>query len=127
MTARRTAQLISLLAILLGGAGQLCAQNTATGEQPDFVFRSLIAQPNCQVERIASLSQADVVVLTGGYDAGFRPGVACNIQRGEEIIGTLVVAEATPEKSAALITELNPENPIRTGDTVRVRTFTFTR
>jgi hypothetical protein len=75
-----------------------------------------------QITQVVSASSADLVVLGVGYEAGFRQGMICNVTRGSEKLGELVLVDLRPRVASALIVNLTPDRSLQPGDTVIVKT-----
>ncbi|MFZ9605351.1 MAG: hypothetical protein ACO3A9_06685 [Opitutales bacterium] len=78
------------------------------------------------VVQVLAGRDADLVVVAGGHDRGFRPGAVCTVSRDGRPFGTVVVAEAARSRSVALILSLDPaaDAPaarIQPGDVVATR------
>ncbi len=78
------------------------------------------------VVQVLAGRDADLVVVAGGHDRGFRPGAVCTVSRDGRPFGTVVVAEAARSRSVALILSLDPAADataarIRAGDVVSTR------
>ncbi len=78
------------------------------------------------VVQVLAGRDADLVVVAGGHDRGFRPGAVCTVSRDGRPFGTVVVAEAARSRSVALILSLDPADDataarIRAGDVVATR------
>lgn len=78
------------------------------------------------VVQVLSGRDADLVVVAGGHDRGFRPGAVCTVSRDGRPFGTVVVAESARSRSIALILSLDSAaDPaaarIQPGDVVATR------
>ena len=60
------------------------------------------------VVQVLAGRDADLVVVAGGHDRGFRPGAVCTVSRDGRPFGTVVVAESARARSVALILSLDP-------------------
>ncbi len=77
-------------------------------------------EPGSIVE-IHAMPGHDVVFVSGGSLAGHRNGMAFAAVRGSEMIGELIVVEASPRYSAMLITSIAPAAVLQPEDTVTVK------
>ncbi len=75
-----------------------------------------------QVREVASLPAADLVVLDGGFEAGFRQGMVCTVTRGNILIGELLLVDLRARVSSALILDLTSGQGLQPGDRVAVKT-----
>jgi hypothetical protein len=74
------------------------------------------------VVQVLAGRDADLVVMAGGHDRGFRPGAVCTVSRDGRPFGTVVVAEAARSRSIALILSLDASAArIQAGDVVAIR------
>jgi hypothetical protein len=75
------------------------------------------------VLRVLVGREADLVVVAGGHDRGFRPGSVCTVSRDGRPFGTVVIAEADRSRSVALILSLDSgaAAAVRPGDVVSTR------
>ena len=84
---------------------------------------SLFPTGEATVAEVRTTEAADIVLLAGGFDRGFRQGMRCEVLRGDDIIAVLVLAEVRAENTAALILDLPAGQSIQSGDFVRIQTF----
>lgn len=98
--------------------GTLMSVLTASASAP-----SLFPAGEALVAEVRATEVADIVVLAGGFDQGFRQGMRCEVRRDGEIIAILVLAEVGAARSAALILDLADGKSIQPGDFVRLQTF----
>ena len=78
------------------------------------------------VVQILAGRDADLVVVSGGHDRGFRPGAVCTVLRAGRPFGSVVIAEADRSRSVGLILSLDAldasaPSRIRAGDTIALR------
>ena len=76
------------------------------------------------VVQVLAGRDADLVVVVGGHDRGFRPGAVCTVSRDGRPFGTVVIAEAARARAVALILSLDPAPAgarILPGDVVATR------
>ena len=90
------------------------------------VLGSAEADGKGSVVHVLAGRDADLVVVTGGHDRGFRPGAVCTVSRDGHPFGTVVIAESVRSRSVALILSLDPlaasSSPrIQPGDVVSTR------
>lgn len=99
-------------------AGMLMSVLSASASAP-----SLFPTGEAPVAEVRATEVADIVVLAGGFDQGFRQGMRCEVRRGGEIIAVLVLAEVGAARTAALILDIAEGQSIQPGDLVRLQTF----
>ena len=99
------------------------AGSFARGEAPAFAHAPLHAAGEGRVVDVAETEAADLIVLAGGIDAGFREGMLAQVVRGDIYVATVLLAAVAGERAVALITDLAPEQVIASGDRVRIQTF----
>ena len=75
-----------------------------------------------QVVALQPTRVADLVILGGGYDADFRPGMVCRVTRAGVDVGEILLVELRPNCSAALILSLAPRQSIHAGDVASMKT-----
>jgi hypothetical protein len=75
------------------------------------------------VVALASARAADLVILGGGYDADFRPGMVCRVTRGTTLVAEILLVELRPAACAAVILSLEPKQSIQAGDLARMKTL----
>ncbi len=73
------------------------------------------------VVAIQTSRATDLVILSGGYDRGFRPGAVCTVSHDGKPFGSVVIAEANRTRAVALILNLDAQSLIRPGDLVTPR------
>ncbi len=103
----------------------LCAFATAIAfaESPGFAKAPLHAAGEGEVLEVAETEAADLIVLAGGIDAGFREGMLAQVVRGDTYVATVLLAAVAGQRAVALITDLVPGQVIAPGDRVRIQTF----
>jgi hypothetical protein len=79
------------------------------------------ATPSAAVVGIEPTRVADLVLLQGGFDVGFRQGMVCRVKRGATDIAEVLLVELRPTCSAALILSVAPKQSIRTGDVASIK------
>lgn len=124
--------ILSLAATLVVGAGGLSVVSAADSIQPAqgraeqtgplWAQRPLVSSSRALVARVVATATADVVLLEGGHNEGFRDGMACEIFRGNELIAELMIVHCETERSAALITALRADTGIHPGDVANIKT-----
>lgn len=95
------------------------------GELPSFVFDPLYADNEGSVYGVYEARQADLVLVKGGFDSGFRQGMVCKVSKGAAQIGEVLLVNVRNNCSAALILDLEPETTIEPGQSVRIKTVNF--
>lgn len=100
---------------LLGLATLVTVSGSA---RPTFVGESLEPNGLARVSAVVAGETADLVVLDGGLEAGFRTGMIAQVERGTDRVARLLVVEATPSQAVALILEGAPGLRIQTHDRV---------
>lgn len=94
----------------------------ADPEIPDFVFSSLYSPNRGVVYGVYEGRHADLVLVAGGFDSGFRSGMVCNVRAEGNDIAEIIMVDVRENTSAALIRDLKPENVIVPGQSVRIKT-----
>ena len=79
------------------------------------------AAPAAVVVSIQPTRIADLVMLSGGFDAGLRQGMLCRVTRGAVEIGEVLLVELRPSCSAALIVSVASKQAIRPGDRAAIK------
>ena len=79
------------------------------------------ADGKATVTTIQSARATDLVILSAGYDHGFRPGAVCTVSHDGKPFGSVVIAEANRSRAVALILNLDPQSQISPGDLVSPR------
>ena len=79
------------------------------------------ATPVAAVVAVESTRVADLVMLSGGFDAGLRQGMVCRVTRGTTEIAEVLLVELRPSCSAALILNVAPKQSIRVGDLAAIK------
>ena len=77
------------------------------------------------VQKVAAGTSADLVLLDSGMEKNFCTGALCVVERNGDSVAELIIAESDAERAVALITQLNTNQTILTGDSVRLKTITF--
>ena len=103
--------------------GVLASASFACAKVPDFVSESIYSSNRANVLIVDPNLAADLVILNGGLEQGLRLGMVCLVERGVQTVGELIIIESTSNCSAALILDLTDELTIRSGDSVRIKTF----
>ena len=115
-----TFRLLALCA-LLSGASLVIAQSFVETE-PAFAYSSIRPSARTTVFGVATTPEADLVLLEGGHDQGFRVGAVAEVYNGPERIAELILIDARADRAAALIIALTANQTIQSGDTVRLGT-----
>lgn len=92
---------------------------------PAFVFEPLYADNQGSVYGVYEARQADLVLVKGGFDSGFRRGMVCEVAKNAGQVGEVVLVDVRNNCSAALILDLEPENVIEPDQSVRIKTVNF--
>lgn len=91
-------------------------------EIPAFVFEPLYSSNRGIVYGVYEGRHADLVLVAGGFDSGFRAGMVCQIFQEGADVAEVIMVDVRENTSAALIRELKPENRIAPGQSVRIKT-----
>jgi hypothetical protein len=102
-----------LAALLLALTGAVAARAGISVE------RSVGAAP---IVRIATLPEADLVVLGAGLEVGLRQGMVCSVLRRDEQIAEVLLVDMRPRAATALILALAPGRTLQPGDVATVKT-----
>lgn len=89
---------------------------------PAFLFQGFYASNHGDVLTVYSAEAADIVLLRGGFDSGFRNGMICQVRDGEEEVAEIVLVDVRHNCAAALITHLEDGRTIEPGHLVRIKT-----
>lgn len=116
-----TSRFTKLAGLLLSGV--LVAGSVVRAEVPAFVKESLYSSYAASVASVESTLAADIVVLDGGLEQGFRRGMVCTVNRGLNSIGEMIIIESRSDRAAGLILELVDDSIIQAGDIARVKTL----
>lgn len=103
-------------ALLPFSAGTVVARERIASE-PVPIFESSAAT----VAGIVCGNAADAVVVGAGYDRDFCTGARCVVERDGVPVAEIVIADADRSRAVALITYLEKNNVIQTGDTVKLK------
>ena len=79
------------------------------------------AEGRAKVAQVIAGNNTDLVVVSGGYNCGLRPGAVCTVIREGRAFGSVIVAEATEQRAIALILSLESSTQIMSGDTITLR------
>lgn len=108
------------LAFLPFSAGMLRGQNfSGAGDAAISVSQSNIAS----VTAVSAGKFVDAVLIDAGYDRNFCTGARCSVERAGVPVAEIIIAEALWDRAAALITNLENNQTIQTGDTVKLKTI----
>ena len=120
-------QLLFCLRCLFGGCAMLVAADLVAADlfagRPAFVSQSLEPSFSSKILSLESLLSTDVVWLSGGLRDGLQAGMHCEVSRGNQVIGQIVIVEASSTRAAALITALEQHSTFKSGDLARVQTI----
>jgi hypothetical protein len=92
---------------------------------PAFVFEPLYASNTGSIFGIFETRHTDLVLVQGGFDAGFRNGMVCRVLRGPEDIGEVMLVDVRKRSAAAVIVRLEVGQVISPSDSVRIKTVKF--
>lgn len=81
----------------------------------------VIAAAPVTVAAIAPTRTADLVLLSGGFDAGLRQGMVCRVTRGGAEIAEVLLVDLRPTCASALIVAQSAGQSIRAGDVASVK------
>ncbi|NCG08740.1 MAG: hypothetical protein GWO81_04110, partial [Verrucomicrobia bacterium] len=95
----------------------------ATPEQPHFISEGLYSPNAAPVKEVLASENADLVVLEGGTQQGFRKGMICRIERDSRTVGEVIIIASQHQRAAALILQIAPETTIQAGDIARIQTI----
>ncbi|MCC5789857.1 MAG: hypothetical protein JJT75_09485 [Opitutales bacterium] len=104
------------LFLLLSGFSLLQGESPAL---PEWVHASSGDIETARVLAIEELSEADLVIFSGGYETGYRPGMVGAIQRHGNSYAEVLIVEVRPKVMAAVIRELEEGHSIQSGDLLR--------
>lgn len=96
----------------------------AVPSRPDFVD-SLDSSNRAVVDRVVVGSEADLVVLSGGWLEGFRTGMACVVYEGQVQTGEILLVDVRLNHAVGLIINSSEETGINPGSLVTVKTFSI--
>lgn len=83
------------------------------------------SQGDAAVKQVVAGASADLVLLDSGMEDNFCTGAVCVVERRGVPVAELIIAEARAEQAVALITQLNTNQTILNGDSVKLKTITF--
>ncbi|MEM9227698.1 MAG: hypothetical protein AAGA45_06990 [Verrucomicrobiota bacterium] len=123
----RFANTLAIVSLLLTGSttamGEAIIQNADRADRPYFVEGSIFPSGRTSVFGVAQTQVTDVVLLNSGLDEGFRLGMVCRVQRGDLSVADLILVDVRADRAAALILKLEPDQAIRSGDAVSIKTI----
>lgn len=117
MIARFAVSLFVLSAISPLSAG------TTDGQSVPAPEISVFESNRATVAALFAGRDADLVLVDAGFDTGFCTGARCSVERAGVPVAEVVVAEASRERAVALITQIENNQTIQTGDTVKLKTI----
>lgn len=79
------------------------------------------AMPAASVASIHPTDGADLVLVNGGWNAGLRLGMACQVGRQGLRIAELLLVDVQSDAAVGLIVQLAPGQAMRDGDNVSVK------
>lgn len=83
------------------------------------------SQGTASVKTVVAGTSADLVLLDSGMENNFCTGAICVVERQDVPVAELIIAESLADRSVALITQLNTNQTILNGDSVKLKTITF--
>lgn len=92
---------------------------------PSFIFQPVYASNEGSVYGVYEARHADLVLLQGGFDSGFRTGMVCRVADGEADVGELMLVEVRNNCAAGIILHLESGKIIEEGHSVRIKTVKF--
>ena len=119
MTSRFAFALALAFPLLPSPAGTAAAQSVPEAAETVSFTESNAAE----VSAIYAGEAADVIVIKAGYDRDFCTGAFCRVERAGIPVAEIIIAEASRDRAAALIIQLENNQTVRTGDTVRLKTI----
>lgn len=93
--------------------------------KPEYVEDSLYPTGETHVFGTAQYNDADVVLLDGGSDRGFRTGMLCDVSNETGIFARIVLVEVEEDRSAGLIIEFVDDESIKFGNLVKIKTVRY--
>lgn len=100
--------------------GMACFSVTAS--VPNFIQGSIYTSNQAAVTEIVEVDRSAIVFLNDGLNAGFDIGMTATVLRGVQEIASILLVASEHSKSAAMILELNDQQSIQVGDTVKIKT-----
>ena len=85
------------------------------------ILGSAEAEGRAKVTQVIAGQNTDLVVVSGGYNCGLRPGAVCTVIHEGRAYGSVIVVEANEQRSVALILSLDSSKQITSGDTITLR------
>lgn len=124
---RRAFRWTAALAVLFCslGVGQAVAEEPSSPELPGFLFEPLYASNQGSVYGIYSASHADLVLVAGGFDAGFRNGMVLRVFDDSGDVAEVMLVEVRENCAAGLILQLAEGKVIEAGHSVKIKTVKF--
>ncbi len=117
---------VAALALALGvmaTGNTLPAADLPVYERPAFVHIEPGDIAPAEVREIRSTEVTDLVLVAGGYQHGYRPGMVCRVIRDDENVAEILLVEVRDRVSAGIIVGILSEKIIEPGDAVRVKTL----
>lgn len=94
-------------------------------EVPAFLFEPFYASHVGSVYGVYEARHADLVLVSGGLNTGFRTGMICRVQDGVGEVGEVILIEVRHNCAAGLILALKDGKRIEPGHAVRTKTVVF--
>jgi hypothetical protein len=113
----RSVTAISFLCLLGMGVA------SARVAHPAFVDGPVHSPNLARVHSVHAAEKADFVILDDGALAGFDVGMVLSASRENQEIAELLIIKTVRDRAAALILSLSEGQILKTGDTVRIKTF----
>ncbi len=110
-------------AVALLSLSALSPLSAGTSEGRDAPEVSVFESNTASVAALFAGRDVDLVLVDAGFDSGFCTGARCSIERAGVPVAEVVVAEASRERAVALITQIENNQKIQTGDTVKLKTI----
>ena len=85
------------------------------------ILGSAEAEGRAKVAQVIAGNNTDLVVVSGGYNCGLRPGAVCTVTHEGRAFGSVIVAEATEQRAVVLILSLESSTQITLGDIITLR------
>ncbi|MBR6798421.1 MAG: hypothetical protein IKM45_07050 [Opitutales bacterium] len=96
---------------------------SASGLNAESINVSISETNEASVVSVFAGRSVDVVLVDAGYDSDFCTGARCRVNRGAESVAEVIIVSAEQNRAVALITSLENNQTIQTGDTVKLKTI----
>jgi hypothetical protein len=111
--------------VAFGGGAVGSAVYASESPVPPFVFESVYASNYGSIYGVSESRHADLVLINGGFDSGFRIGMICRVANGTQEIGEIMLVDVRNHCAAAIIVKLEVGQVISPTDSVRIKTVKF--